>query len=233
MPSTDFWWLAPEEVGQYGHIELFHQEPYSDELSTDKDPCSCPMLKSDRRYLSESISHWKEKYEHKNVFRSFALYSSDGNGKEIIGPFLLDIDRILENAPGHVPDLTKALEDTRLLVKKYCSNLKDEDYRVLFTGHKGFHIEVRPSAISTSPHVDRRQCFERERTEINKSFGHDFVDKFHDHVRLHNSINHWIDYSGKETYSMSFEASVDGLFSLSAEDIFARAKDLASAVLHR
>jgi len=169
MLSSDFWWLSPEEVRQYRYIELFHQKPYSDELGTDKDPCSRPMLPSDKRYILESLSQWKQKYENKNVFRSFTLYSSDANGKEIIGPFLLDIDRILENAPGHVPDLTKALEDTRLLVKNYCSNLKDEDYRILFTGHKGFHIEVRPGAINIPPHVDQWRYFETERTEINKS----------------------------------------------------------------
>lgn len=231
MLSTDFWWLSPEEVRQYRYIELLHQEPYSDEPGTDKDPCSCPMLQSDKRYLLESLSQWKEKFANINVFRSFALYSSDANGKKIIGPFLLDIDGIPENAPSHVPDLPKALEDTRLLVKKCCSNLKDEDYRIFFTGHKGFHIEIHPRAIRIPPNVDRLQYFKNGRTKINKLFGYPVVDRFHDHVRLHNSINHWIDYSGRETYSMSFEVSVDGLFNLSAEDIFTKAKNLASAVL--
>lgn len=232
MLSTDFWWLSPDEVTQHRYVELFHQEPYSDEPNTDKSPRSRPMLQSDRRYLLESISQWKTKFSNINVFRSFALYTSDPNGKTIIGPFLLDVDRNRENEPGYVPDHPKALEDTRLLVEKYCFNLKDdEDCRVFFTGHKGFHIEIHPRAIGIPPNVDRWQHFGNTIKEINKRFGVAFVDKPHDHVRLHNSVNHWIDHAGEETYSMNFQVSFNDLFSLSAEDILTKAKNLAAAEL--
>ena len=227
MLCTDFWWLSAEETGQYGYIDLFHQEPYYDEPKTSKEPLSCPMVRGEKRYPLGFINQWKTKFRNTNVFRSFALYSSDAKGKRIIGPFLLDIDRALENVPGYVPDLPKALEDTRLLVEKYCSNLKDEDYRIFFSGHKGFHIEVHPRAISIPPNVDWLQHFENRRKEMNKLFGNAFVDKFHPHVRLHNSVNSWIDCSGTKIYSMNFEVSIDELLSLSAKDIFIKAKNLA------
>jgi len=92
MIITDFWWLSPEETRKYRYVHLFHQEPYSDEPNTDKDPISCPMIPSETRYDFSFISQWKAKFSNINVFRSFTVYSSDSNGEEIIGPFLLDID---------------------------------------------------------------------------------------------------------------------------------------------
>lgn len=225
MLSTDFWWLSPEEGRQYRYVDFFHQEPYSDEPHTKRDPVSCPMIPSERRYALGFIGRWKAKFSNINVFRSFAVYNSITNGEEIVGPFLLDIDRTLEG--GYVPDLVKALEDTRLLVKEYCSHLKDEDYRVFFTGHKGFHIEIQPRAIDIPAYVDRWQHFENIRKDINKRFGSAFVDLFHSHIRLHNSINSWIDYSGQQIYSMNFKIDIDELFSLSVEDITAKAKNMA------
>lgn len=231
MFNTDFWWLSPEETTHYSYIDLFHQEPYSDEPDTDKEPLSSPMLQGERRYPLEFITQWKAKFRSINVFRSLALYASDTNGKKIIGPFLLDIDRTLEKDGGHVPDLGKALIDTRLLVEKYCSNLGDDDYRIFFTGHKGFHIEIQPKAISTASNVDRWQHFENSRKDINRQFGDAFIDRFHHHVRLHDSINSWVDYSGRSVNSMNFEVSTDELFSLRAKDMSAKAENLALGAL--
>ncbi|MFX0203248.1 MAG: hypothetical protein ACFFCW_44660, partial [Candidatus Hodarchaeota archaeon] len=181
MLSSDFWWLSPEEVGQYRYIDLLHQEPYSDEPNTDKSPLSCRMLQSDKRHSLESVNQWKARFGNMNVFRSYALYSSDIEGKQIIVPLLLDIDRTIEQSGGYLPDLDKALEDTRRLVKEYCSNLEHKDYRILFTGHKGFHIEIRPEAVGILPCLDRWQHFENIRKNINKRFGNSFIDKFHPH----------------------------------------------------
>ena len=67
MTSTDFWWLSPEEVEQYRYIDLFHQEPYSDEPNTDRAPLSCPMLQSDKRHPLKSVSQWKVEFRNMNV----------------------------------------------------------------------------------------------------------------------------------------------------------------------
>ena len=144
---------------------------------------------------------------------------------------MLDIDRTIEQGGGYLPDFDKALKDTRLLVTEYCSNLKDKDYRIFFTGHKGFHIEIQPKAVGISPYLDRWQHFKNIRKDINRRFGNSFIDKFHPHIRLHNSVNRWIDYSGEKVDSVNFESSIDDLFSLSAEDIFAEAKNLSGAAL--
>ena len=226
--GTDFWWLSSIEAKRYGYIDLFHQEPYSDEPNSDKDPLSCPMLKGNRRYPLEFVGQWKAKFRNVNVFRSYALYSTDIKNNQIIGPFILDIDRSVEFNGGYRSDFNRALTDTWLIVKEHCSNFKDKDYRVLFTGHKGFHIEIRPQALGTSTHVDQNKHFENLRMIVNKQFGDNFVDRFHPHVRLHNSINSWADYSGHRIDSMDFEVTTDELFDLNAEDIFKKGKNLAS-----
>ena len=188
------------------------------------------MIPSERRYDFKFISQWKAKFSNINVFRNFTVYSSDTNGEEIVGPFLLDIDRTFVG--GYKPDLRMAIKDTRLLVNKYCYNLKDEDYQVFFTGHKGFHIEINPRAVNVSPNVDRWNDFENRRRDINKRFGNSSVDVSHHHIRLHNSINSWIDYSGQQIYSMKSRISIDDLFSLNVEDISAKAENLARATLN-
>lgn len=147
MLNTDYWWLSLDEARQYKYIDVFHQKPYSDEPNTERDPLSCPMQQSDIRYHLESIDQWRVKFRNINVFRSYALYSSHIKGKEVIGPFLLDIDRFMEQEVGYPPDIDRAIKDTRFLIQKYCSDYKDDDYRIFFTGHKGFHIEIRPEAI--------------------------------------------------------------------------------------
>jgi len=76
---------------------------------------------------------------------------------------------------------------------------------------------------------DRRQQFENIRKAINKQYGNAFVDVFHDHIRLHNSVNSWIHYSGEKIDAMNFEVSTDELFNLSADDIFLKARKLARA----
>lgn len=227
MQSTDFWWLSPSEASQFRWIYLFHQEPYSDEPNTERGPTSCPMLGSDMRYTMELISQWKASHKNVNLFRSDTLYSSVIKGKELVGPLVLDIDRVTKQNGGYLPDFERALKDTRLLVKEYCSNLSGKDYRVIFTGHKGFHIEIRPKAVGILPYVNLRQSFDNLRKNINKKFGANFIDLWHSHIRLHNSINRWIDYSGETINCMNFEVNLDGLFSLSAEDIFAKGKELA------
>lgn len=225
MVESDFWWLTSEEAGQYRYVDLFHQEAYSDEPDTDRDPCSCPMRHSDKRRELEFLSQWKVMFGNMNVFRSYALYSSDIEGERLIGPLLLDIERIREGS--YAPDFDRALKDTRLLVKDCCSSLEDKNYRIFFTRHKGFHIEIHPRAITTLHNIDRWKYFENVRKDINKKFGNGFVDKFHNHVRLHNSINSWIDYSGRSVCLMSYEISVDEVHKLSIESILKRARTLA------
>ncbi|MBM2832630.1 MAG: hypothetical protein HW414_1682 [Dehalococcoidia bacterium] len=227
MPGSDFWWLLPEEARRFRYVELFHQQPYSDEPHTDKDPYSCPMEPSDKRSPLTSVTQWKAEFKNINVFRSFALHTTRVGGDELIGPFLLDVDRTTEQDGGYLPDFDRALRDTRSLVTEYCSSLRGDSYRIFFSGHKGFHVEIHPRAINTPHNTGRLPYFESKRKEVNEKFGANFVDRFHEHLRLHHSANCWIDYGGHTACLMNYEVSVNELFRLSADEMLSRAKNLA------
>ena len=110
--------------------------------------------------------------------------------------------------------------------EKFCSNINDKDYRIFFTGHKGFHIEIHPKVIAPIPNIDRICQFNNKRKEINKRFGDCFCDVLHDHVRLHNSINSWINHSGVQVCAMNYEISNDELFNCYIDEISDKAKKL-------
>ncbi len=65
------------------------------------------------------------------------------------------------------------------------------------------------------------------RKKINEIFGAGFIDPLHEHVRLHNSINSYIDFRGKKVESMKCRINIDELFNLSAEDLIIKSRHLA------
>jgi len=229
---SDFWWLTSEEAVKYKYIYFCHQEPYSDEPSG-KDPSgacryfsldeSGRPLKSKKCYQIEFIKHWRDKFANINIFRSVGLFSAEQNGGELYGPFLIDIDRQEKLSRGYVQNLNKALEDTRRLVNRYLCKLNEDDFRVFFTGHKGFNIDVRPKALGIVSVKNRLQQFKSRLNDINGYFGSSegtpFVDNFHDEIRLHNSINRWVSNNGETVNRMKFEVSLQNLNSLSPEEI--------------
>ncbi len=243
--GTDFWWLTPNEASKYKYLYVCHQEPCSDEPNSNKTPTSVPcfhsfdkngnLSKSIMRYPPEFIEQWREKFANINVFRSLGLYIAEQDGDKLIGPFVIDIDRDCQSAKGYVQNLDKALEDTRRLVKEYLCKFNKYDFRIFFTGHKGFNIEVRPQALDIISGTNQQQQFENKLMDINRVFGCNktkrFADRFHEYLRLHNSINRFIANDGKELNRMKFQLSLYELNSLGVEEICRRSEDLASDYL--
>ncbi len=239
--ESDFWWLTPDEAVKYKYLEVWHQEPYSDEPDSNKEPYSVPCFNSldtegnlsdvIKRYPLKFVEEWIKKCANINVFRSLGLFTAEQNGEELLGPFVIDIDRAEESDKGYVQNLHNALEATRQLVKKHLYQLKECDFRIFFTGHKGFNIEVRPQALRITSTINRRQEFEHRIKDINRDFGNNFVDKLHEHVRLHDSINRWFRNDGKIVNRMKYELSSCELNSLSADEICTKAERLASNYL--
>ena len=244
--KSDFWWLATDEAVKYKYVYVCYQEPYSDEPNSNKDPSSVSRFHSldtngnlseiERRYPLGFIDQWREKCANTNVFRSFGLFDAEHDGEELLGPFLIDIDREEDQlGKGYVQDINGALEATRRLVKEYLCQLEERDFRIFFTGHKGFNIEVRPQALGIFSAGNRWQQFECRLEDINKTFGRSgdqkFVDKIHNDIRLHNSVNRWVGNNGKILNRMKFELSLREVNNLRADEISARAERLASSFL--
>ena len=133
-----------------------------------------------------NLADLKTRYSEHNIYRSWMVY--DENEREIGRmPAYLDID-------GHYrdPDLTKAHEATNWVIdtiKQFCA-LKDDDFRVVFSGQKGFHVEIRrPGECSKE-----LASLLKSDNGYNTHFGHSssggtVLDKQHDYLRLHGTIN--------------------------------------------
>lgn len=174
---------------------------------------------------------WREKCKNINVFRSLRLFH---NGEVLLGPLILDIDREqYTNDKGYIQDLGEALEDTQRIIKylDHHYRTKNGELRVMFTGHKGFNIEVLPRTVGITSTKNQQEEFDAWLKYINNALGSNtnrkFVDSLHDHVRLHNSINKWIQYDGKEVSRCKYEVTIEQLHSLSASGIISVSEQLA------
>lgn len=103
--------------------------------------------------------------------------------------------------------------------------------QIFFTGHKGFNIEVRPQALGITSTRNRQQEFQQRLQEIKRNFGSSFVDRLHEHVRLHNSINSWISINGEITHRIKVELTPDALNSMGIQEICLMSEKLASNIL--
>lgn len=247
--QSEFWWLTREEALEYKYIYVCsQQEPYSDEPKSEKTPSLVSRffsvdkkgnLSSEVKYYPlDFMEIWREKFSNVNVFRGFSLSSSEYGGEKVCGPLIIDIDR--EDGgftEGYEQNLTLALKDTRQLVNEYLYQFKGRDFRIFFTGHKGFHIEILPSAFCLMGCERTKKQYEHIIDSINDIFNHKrekrFIDKIHDEVRLHNSINRWVDKNGKIISRMKFELSIQELNNLGIDEICRKSEVLAYNYLLR
>ena len=229
---------------KYQYLCVGHHESYSDEPGSNNTPRSVRWFHSidnggnlstaTKRHAPKFIDQWRGKCANTNVFRSLSLFTAKQGGGKLQGPFVIDIDREdYVSGKGYRQNLDDALEATRQLVREYLRGLQESDFRVFFTGHKGFNIEVRPQALGITCTRNRQQQFEHRRNYINGFFGNSFVDKIHEWVRLHNSVNNWIGNNGKEVYRMKFELSLYQLNSMCVDEICTESQTLASEFLQK
>jgi hypothetical protein len=186
-------------------VELVHHQPL-----TDEDDAPCQAFNNPCFAGIQSISKWCNKYQNTNVYRSLKIWSDNSKKEALSGPFVVDIDN------------SKNLADTLIVTRKAVKcifnsyNLKESDLRLFFTGHKGFNIEVLPSALGlagTQSEQDNKADCIREKiiSELRRNAGlasqpgqcrnlvseqGTLIDPIHKHVRLHDSINKWIEDGG-------------------------------------
>lgn len=257
MALTDFWWLTFEQAGKFVYVELVHHQPPTDEddapLQDFNNPCFAGI---------QSISKWRNKYQNTNVHRSLKIWSDNSKREALSGPFVIDID----NECGNLDDaLTVTRNAVKCIFKSY--NLKESEMRLFFTGHKGFNIEVLPSALGlagTPSEQDNKANCIREKIisklqqgtnlgggyrvgsskgktvfidqntgkKLSKSnlhlktvnlvsAGGTIIDIIHGDVRLHNSINEWIE-CGVNKARKKIELTLRELSNLSLELIVTR-----------
>lgn len=210
-------------------MDLVHHQPLTDEDDAPHQAFNSPCFTG-----IQSISKWCNKYQNTNVYRSLEIWPDNSKRETLSGPFVIDIDNECE-------DLDDALIVARNAVKCIFNsyNLKESEMRLFFTGHKGFNIEILPSALGLagipSEEDNKADCTRKEiikALQQGKNIGggcsvsiengevvyrdHStgeklsradqylkmgnlvsergtVIDNNHEHIRLHNSINAWIE----------------------------------------
>lgn len=208
MAMADFWWLISEQANKYVYVELVHHQPLTDKDDAPRHDFNNPCFTG-----IQNISEWRIKYQNTNVYRSLKIWSNNLKSEALSGPFVIDID----NECGKLDDtliVTRAA--VKCIVNSY--NLKESDIRLFFTGHRGFNIEVLPSALrlvgAPSEQNNKADCMRKEiinklrqATNLTSMQGNamnlisengTIIDRIHDYVRLHNSINRWIENGGQK-----------------------------------
>lgn len=135
------------------------------------------------------LADLQTKYFDHNLYRSWMVYDEN---KQEIGriPAYLDID----GDPGN-PDLDAARQAAKWAIDtaKQAHQLKDDNFRVVFSGQKGFHIEVR------KPGEFSKEIYEslKSHQKFNTYFKNITLDRpwnilgvwKKNYIRLHDSIN--------------------------------------------
>lgn len=220
---SDFWWLDEDQLGRFTYLKFGHNEPVDDSTS--------PYIKPQKCRIS-TIDELRSEFQNINIHRSLELSDSPSNGEKLVGPFLIDIDNENNN-----------LESARNIIKQTLEYLTTQlykspvvDFRLFFTGHKGFNIEIKPSLLEINNYSNQYESLYRKKrrdiidylhkkNDIPENH-HNFVDNNdtiidvkHCFVRLHNSINSWVGDDGKIISRKKIELSYQEIFEMSIEDI--------------
>ncbi|HEY41687.1 MAG TPA: hypothetical protein G4O18_07485 [Dehalococcoidia bacterium] len=242
MQTSELWWLTPDEMLKYTWLEVLHTQPYSDEPNSNFQPMSGDEYRSldtngnlsieTKRYPINFLNIWRKQAYNINVFRSMVLFSAEVGGDELAGPFVIDIDSDNYNKKtGYDPNINDSLKTTRRIIQKRLSKLHQNDYRIFFTGHKGFNIEVRPQSIGVSHSQNWRDEFKRLLKPLKEmAVGTAIIDNPHCELRLHDSVNHWIANDGTNAYRMKYELSLSELRNMSAQEICNRGENLVESI---
>jgi len=254
LQPSDFWWLSGHETGRDLFVGVEHHHPPTD----DEDYYSMQrfhsvgaghkLSRARKHYRLDFLNQWRSLCNNTNVYRTLELFASDKGQSEVLGPFLVDIDNS-NWKDGYEENLGDALAVTCTVVEFLSKHwkLSERDLRVFFSGRKGFHIEVRPEALSMAGSVaDQLKLSAEKRQEIIEHFGTrnnivssggtlidpvygDRFDKYklkHPYIRLHGSWNKWVGNDGIERARRKIELSLDKLSDSRAEEICAQAEKL-------
>jgi hypothetical protein len=188
----------------------------------------------DRKLIKlREIEYFQQRYKEHNLFRSLDVYV-DSKGKQSIGkhPIVLDIDYDCDyhQAP-NFENLERVRKVTVQAIRVLEKNIRipKNDIRVVFSGRRGFHIEVRKEFNQASK---IRDYLIEKLKEANGQFAHSnyvaqniCIDSMrsHLHVRIKNTWNSWTNALGNIEWRKCFELSIEELQSLNINRIIERA----------
>ena len=199
VEELEFWWLSPSERTKFEYVLPGYQE------SLPNDDVPDPIYGG--RVKVDQLSRWCDGHQWLNVHRKLNVYSQQAEECEVLeGPILLDFDNGEEDL---VSACRCSREALKFLQDEHQINVM-EDCRVFFSGRKGFHIELRPTAVEPESLErvgrHRRRRFKkalirrlRGAFRVNCDIANlldlrgTVLDKDRDAKRINGSVNAWVD----------------------------------------
>lgn len=239
---NDFWWL-PENVS-IGNlfVGVGSHGPVADEDSPKwlHSIKKGVLVESEERCGLSFLSHWRSICSDTNVYRTLSLYCRTVEEPILLGPFVVDID----NAENLADAQSVARQVATYLTEQW--ELSQDKFRLLFSGHKGFNVEILPESAGINGEIPDQlrlssqklddiisflrktnniksptvNCVSDRGTVIDRISGDRYGYRLkHPYMRLHNSINEWIRKDGSRGRRRKIEITIDQLMNCSAAEI--------------
>jgi len=168
----------------------------------------------------EEIPTYIQNHENENLWRSWTVYKNRDRSHEVGPlPLILDIDDEfhLEKAHGLTNICLNILQQM---------GISRDNVRVVFTGHKGFHIEIKPYEPVEARAFQNQiieQCKDKDFIPLNNNifWGSTVLDPVHYQVRLTGSLNSW-HYENRVISRKVIQLSIDEFSSLHLDEILER-----------
>lgn len=240
LEESDFWWLPKGTASNNLLVGLGHQRPLTDKddpisvmwcrpLDVNEEPCDNLDV-----YPLDFLDRWRDACNNTNVHRTLKVFDKNSGKAAFLGPFIVDIDNDGEN-------LEDALGVARQAVKFLITqcNVRTDDLRIFFTGHKGFNIEVCPEALRIGGSitdqirlsaqmlgkiiealrkinnivVGNNNTVTAQGTCIDRIYGNELggYGLKHPYTRLHCSINRWVRNHNSNMARMKIQINLDEL----------------------
>ena len=169
--TSDFWWLTGDQLTENWSVGVGHHEPLPDEFNefayrpSQEEPIFPHWWHSTaedgepsnafKRYPLHFLETWRSRWNNRNVYRTLLLFPDLPEDQHALGPFLVDIDS-RDWASQSLEDLDDTLQVTRQAVSfltQSCQLTPERDFRVFFSGRKGFNIEAIPASLGITGEI--------------------------------------------------------------------------------
>lgn len=187
--QDEFWWLDLDESNLDGTVELGRSdwEPY---------PEFPPFVHEPSPVQLRCLARWVAAHGHENLHRSLDVLLKDGS--PLNGPLMFDVDIVEEgfadDSPGPPDELLLAARDVTIQGLGFLDSkgITQDQRRVYFSGHKGFHIEFIDADISDSNDHRFILLLKDGRTAVSDiGLERVIIDLPKDFKRLNGTINAW------------------------------------------
>ena len=234
---SDLWWLPNSADWRQLLLDLGHHQP----LHEADDRGGTRWIWTEG-LAPEFVPKWRTEHRNTNIYRRFVVALP--NGESLFGPILLDIDHEKEvgGPHGYVNDLEVSHQIACKVADRLEAEIVSEDHvRVFFSGRKGFHFEIRPAVLGVSGVLQeqinaggaweygfRKSIAIPEHASIDRIFSGPFGIHYqakmsHSSIRMHDSINCWIDANRVLVGSRKVRLTFRELRTMSVQDIRRRA----------